>query len=746
MAQPLDDFIDAVRTAESLEQERFFISTEQAQIRAFMRNRDPALGPRVVSKLIALDIFGENVSWGQMEVITLMSHDVFSQKRVGYVGASVLLDDSADLAVLVTQTLLRDLQSGNPHVQCLALTFVANVASAEVCRAVASVVQGAAAAKRAAVLKRAGMAIVRIVRTNADLTDTFKNTVQRFLNHTSHGVMISGINLVVAMLENEPRLAATWAQFAVPFTKILKNLASSRGSREFSYGVFNDPFMLMKTMRALALFGRPSDELDNVLQSIISAAETSRNAGRAVLYQAVDTVVAVSTKPALRGLAFNQVGRLLAMREANVLYSALSSFARVLYLERAMINRGSVDAMALQRYKSQIVKLLDHNDPSIRRRALDVVSALIDEQNVETLIPEILAYVRLADAEFRAELVTKICAAAQRFAPTPAWNFDTIHAILVDSGDYVSADVLASFCELIAKSPGLQAHAVARLSGSVCAHQDNQSLLQVCAFVLGEFAREEGGNVTNMRQILALPQTRVETRLYIITALAKLAVRFGLHAQVGEFMAGLEDSHDIEVQQRAGEMRRLLAAPGLCGAVLTPVASATPGSEEGSVRITLSKDQGSGEVDDLLLLVMDNDAPATTLLDDLAPAWDPTQAPVGKPAQGAPVMETSDFVVFGQTQRDPRNPKQYALRLVFVGTGASELPDFKVDYVPASGWQVMAQAMDGSALQPRGGRPLAQVLYLLDRTGAAFSLRVRAAYRLGSQPLSTSGVIARLPE
>jgi hypothetical protein len=618
MTTPLDDFINAVRMAETVEQERFLIATEEAHIRAYVREGDPELRPRIVSKLVYLDMLGENPTWGQIEAITLMTHDVFSYKRVGYIGGSILLDENADLTVLVTHTLLKDLQSPDSNVQSLALTFIANVGSPEVCRSVATAVQKTVSSRSPSVLKRAGMAIVRIVRKNPDLTETFKNTVQRLLNHNSHGVIISGMNAVICMLEMDSRLMSAWSQFSVPFTKILKNLSNSRGSREFNYGVFNDPYMLMKTMRALSLLGKASDELDGILQSIISSTETRRNTGRAVLYEAVDTVVCVSGKASLRGLAFNQVGRLLSMRDPNVLYSALSSFARVLYREQSMINRGSVDSMALQRYKSAVVKCLDHNDPSIRRRALDVISALIDETNVETLIPEILAYVRLADAEFRSELIAKIYSASQRFSPSPEWNFDTVHDILVDSGNYVSAEILASFCELIGKSGDLQPHAVSRLSSSIREHGDNQSIVQVSAFVLGEFAREDSGIMESLRHLIVLPQTTIESQLYILTALAKLATRFGRREETIDFLSGMETSNHVELQQRAGELHRLLLIPQLCAAVLAPVASASAMSEEKSAQIaspragsgpSIGGGQGSDdEVDDLLLLVMDDAA------------------------------------------------------------------------------------------------------------------------------------------
>jgi hypothetical protein len=417
MTQPLNDFINSIRRAETIEDEKYLIATEQAQIRASLRKLDPMLRPRIVSKLVFLDMLGQNPAWGQMEALTLMTDSRLSFKRIGHVCTAIILDQTAELTVLVTQTLLADLTCSSPHSQLLALYFVANLGSVEVCRPVATAVQKLFESPAPSVQKAAGMATVRIIRANPDLSDSYKSAVQTLLNNPNHGVVIAGINLVMTMIPVEPKLARSWSQFAIPFTKILKTLTSTRPTREFCYGQFNDPYLQMKALQALALLRKRSDELNGILQSIVSGTETRRNTGRAILYQAVETIVALCKKAVLRGLAFNQVGRLLSMKNPSVLYSALSSFARVLYAERAIINRGSVDSMALQRYKTQIVRCLSHPDPSMRRRALDVISALIDEKNVETLIQEILVYVKLADAEFRTELVSKIYAAAQRSHP-----------------------------------------------------------------------------------------------------------------------------------------------------------------------------------------------------------------------------------------------------------------------------------------------------------------------------------------
>ena len=769
MARPFSDFVDSVRLADSIEDERYYIKTEQAEIRGYLKKPDPELRPRVVSKLVFLDMAGENVAYGQMEAMALMADDRFSYKRVGYICAAQLLDQTNDLSVLVTQTLLRDLKSPSIHIQNLALVFIANLGTKEICQAVAAEVQRLLADPAPSVVKRAGMATVRIVQTNPDLAVTYKNSVQQLLNSSVHGVILAGMNMVSVIIKAEPKLAKSWSQFALPFTKILKSLHTARPMREFCYGVFNDPYMQVKTMESLSLIGIMSEELEGVLQSIISSTDTQRNVGRALLYQAVDTIVAISKNASLRGLAFNQVGRLLNMRDPNVLYSALSSFARVLYSkDEEEMSRGSLDSMALQRYKAQIVKCLDHQDPSIRRRALDVISALIDANNVETLIPEILVYIKLADAEFRTELVTKIYTAAQKFAPSKIWSFDTVHAILIDSGDYVSSDIFSSFTELIGKSPEIQEHAVQKLGESIASFSENQTLLQVAAFVLGEFAVEDTGFLTDLNQVLLMPQTKPETKLYIMSALAKMCVRFGNIQETIRVMTELMTDPNLEIQQRAGEITKLLVHAEVCGEIFAPISAAVEEDGRASIAINAGatapdKTRENEAGDDLLSLMLDSKQPqqqsqaGNDLLDLLGPSTpapttsasllqalaDPPkqQAPAAPPA-GVELLRKSDFVIYGQSKLNPSDARMTALCLNIVST-SGEATDFKMEYRVGPGWQLNTQKPDGNVLTTN--KPIQQILYLLNQTNAPFQLHFKATYRYGSQPLSEVGTITSMP-
>jgi hypothetical protein len=75
------------------------------------------------------------------------------------------------------------------------------------------------------------MATVRIIRISPDLSESYKNAVQALLNSSNHGAVISGMNLVIAMIEGEPQFVWMWAQFAGPFTNIFQKSREHAGDK-----------------------------------------------------------------------------------------------------------------------------------------------------------------------------------------------------------------------------------------------------------------------------------------------------------------------------------------------------------------------------------------------------------------------------------------------------------------------------------------------------------------------------------
>ena len=105
--------------------------------------------------------------------------------------------------------------------------------------------------------------------------------------------------------------------------------------------------------------------------------------------------------------------------------------ARTSYVALNTLNKVvAIDTNAVQRHRNIILDCLRDGDISIRRRALELSYALINEQNVRILIRELLAFLEVADDEFKLGMTTQICLAAERFAPNKRWHIDTVLRVL----------------------------------------------------------------------------------------------------------------------------------------------------------------------------------------------------------------------------------------------------------------------------------------------------------------------------
>lgn len=777
MSTKTQSFIQSLIVAPTIEQERILITNELANMRTLIKDANDRLMPRLMAKIIYLTMLGYDTAWAQMEIVNLMTHDRPSYKQLAYIAASLMFDSNNERIVLLTASIQKDLNSTNPAVQRMALTLIANICSAEMGQSLMVDVIRLASSPNPIVQKCAGMAATNIIRKCPDLAEQFRPIVAHMLNHGYHCVVAAGICVAIEMLKVDPSLAEPWSQFAYPFTKILKTLYETRSTQEFSFGIFNDPFLQIKIMKILSYLKSSSDELDDVLSSIVTGVDVQRNTGRSLLLQAVQTIGLTAKKPSLRSLAFNQVGRLFTFPQPNLLYSALSMFSRILYNNSTIIDRSSSDSLVLQRYKSQVVHCLDHRDPSIRRRALDVVAALVDETNVESLIPEIMSYLKLADGDFRTELVAKVFSSIQRFSPSVIWNFDTTLKMLKDSGSYVGNDVITAFCSLIARNPDLRPHAMTELYQALKNDIETQPLIQVSAWALGEFQEEANDSIQIMAKLLTMPQTSVDSKGYLITAISKLAVRFNISSPTNSTLEAMATNNNLEVQQRAGEMIRILGETSLREDILAPIevedvdqsgkplttASSAGSTQEGQQAQSKPTAMDLLEANDTDLLLDFGDstptkqqAPLTNApsnsaqqesLLDLGSSTPQQQQEVAQPKTITPpqgsveALRTSDYVVYFELQRNAQNPRQLAIRSTVFNLNDVPLTQFQIQYGVPNGWAIVAQPPSSNVLEPIGGRPIQQILMLENRGNNPLMMLTQTTFMYRSQPLKETGKI-----
>ena len=129
------------------------------------------------------------------------------------------------------------------------------------------------------------------------------------------------------------------------------------------------------------------------LAQVATNTETSKNVGNAILYETVLSIMDIQSESGLRVLAVNILGRFLLNSDKNIKYVALNTLLKTVTL----------DNQAVQRHRATILDCLKDPDVSIKRRAMELSFALINQSNYKTMTKELIAFLQTADQVFKSE-------------------------------------------------------------------------------------------------------------------------------------------------------------------------------------------------------------------------------------------------------------------------------------------------------------------------------------------------------
>ena len=359
----------------------------------------------------------------------------------------------------------------------------------------------------------------------------------------------------------------------------LKNLVLSGYAPEHDVHGIVDPFLQVEILRVLRLLGKghseTSDQMNDILAQVATNTESAKNAGNAILYECVQTIMAIEVESGLRVLAINILGRFLINRDNNIRYVALNTLHKVV----------ASDPQAVQRHRNTIVDCLKDADSSIRQRALELVYALVNEANIKVLVKELLSYLMACDVEFKDELTQRICYVVEKYSTDFEWHVDTIIQTLSVSNTFESEETVCSMISLVTSNPDLQEYATNKLYSTLVAKTAQPVLLQLAIWCVGEYGElllrpQSDGTppptptavVSLLSAVLRSPVAELNTKEYVLNALMKLTTRYGndaaAMAAIQQMLAATSASMSLEMQQRSVEYSSLLKMDGIRKGVL----------------------------------------------------------------------------------------------------------------------------------------------------------------------------------
>ncbi|XP_048118797.1 AP-2 complex subunit alpha-2 isoform X5 [Alosa alosa] len=613
-------FISDIRNCKSKEAEIKRINKELANIRSKFKG-DKALDgyskKKYVCKLLFIFLLGHDIDFGHMEAVNLLSSNKYTEKQIGYLFISVLVNSNSDLIRLINNAIKNDLASRNPTFMNLALHCIANVGSREMAEAFAADVPRILVAGDTmdSVKQSAALCLLRLNRTSPDLVPMGEWTarVVHLLNDQHLGVVTAATSLITTLAQKNPDDFKTSVSLAVARLSRIVTSAST-DLQDYTYYFVAAPWLSVKLLRLLQCYPPPEDaairgRLTECLETILNKAQEPpkskkvqhSNAKNAVLFEAISLIIHHDSEPTLLVRACNQLGQFLQHRETNLRYLALESMCTLASSE--------FSHEAVKTHIETVINALKtERDVSVRQRAVDLLYAMCDRSNAKQIVAEMLSYLETADYSIREEIVLKVAILAEKYAVDYTWYVDTILNLIRIAGDYVSEEVWYRVIQIVINRDDVQGYAAKTVFEALQAPACHENLVKVGGYILGEFGNLIAGDPRSSPLVqFNLLHSKfhlcsVPTRALLLSAYIKFINLFpevkGTIQEVLRSDSQLRNA-DVELQQRAVEYLRLscVASTDILATVLEEM---PPFPErESSILAKLKRKKGPGTVPDI---------------------------------------------------------------------------------------------------------------------------------------------------
>lgn len=474
--------------------------------------------------------------------------------------------------MLVTNSLKNDLNSQDQYVIGLALTALGNICSSEMARDLSPEVDRLLGSPNPYIRKKAALCARRIIHKTPDMMEAFVDRAMEQLHERNHAVVLTGVTLMIDIATTEKLFRAVIAQSAPLLCRILKVLVSGGFAAEYDVSGVSDPYLQVKILHLLRLLSENDesigDSISDILAQVATNVDNNKPAGNAVLYECVKTIMAVKGIGGLRVLAVNTLGRFLGYRDNNMRYISLS----------LLLDTISEDPQAMQRHKSVVLECVRDDDDSIRRKALDLVFALVNPGNAKEIVQELIEYLKICDKSFREELADKTCILIQKLSINPSWYIDSMLKILVQCGEYVSEDACRSLIVTILNAEDLHQYAAEMylIAWQDCKEGSNAALTQVSLWLCGEYIQAEKVPIfidlaSKVISNANLPQS---CHSYALVALGKVCARTKSSVdreKIYSIVTKMNKSISIESQNRSMEISCLYPHKTVYDSVFGPI-------------------------------------------------------------------------------------------------------------------------------------------------------------------------------
>jgi len=368
----LKDLVRGLRA--NKKDEAKFIAQAVDEIRQEIKSKDMELKAGAVLKLTYLEMLGYDMSWASFHVVEVMSSPKYHLKTVGYLAATQSFGPDTDVLMLTTNLLKKDLTS-NPNDIAISLNGLSHTISPDLARDLSHDVVTMLNHSKSHIRKRAVIAIYKALVKYPEATPFALTRLKERLEDQDPGVVAATINVLCEMVRRQP---TDYLSLAPQLFRLMTTSSNN--------------WMLIKLIKLFGLLSPHEPRLVKKLQPPITELISTTQA-ISLLYECVHTCIVGgmlqhASGDSLAELCVTKLAAFLEDPDQNLKYIALLALAKIVPTHRNLVAN----------YQDMILSSVSDQDLSIRMRALDLLSAMVTRDNLQSIVQQLLAYLVRPDS------------------------------------------------------------------------------------------------------------------------------------------------------------------------------------------------------------------------------------------------------------------------------------------------------------------------------------------------------------
>ncbi|KIM47679.1 hypothetical protein M413DRAFT_416871 [Hebeloma cylindrosporum] len=362
----LQDLVRGLRANKN--DEAKFIAKAVDEIRREIKTDDMELKAGAVLKLTYLDMLGYDMSWASFHVVEVMSSPKVHLKSIGYLAAAQSFEQDTDVLMLTTNLLKKDLSS-TPADIAVTLDGLSHIVTPELARDISPELIAMLNHSRPNIRKRAILALYKTLVKYPEAINQARVRLEEKLEDPDPSVVAATVNVLCELARRTPKDYLSLAP------QLFHLLTSSTNN-----------WMLIKIIKLFGSLSPHEPRLVKKLQPPITEL-ISTTPAISLLYECVHTCIIGgmlqgSSGDSLAKLCVSKLATFIQDADQNLKYIALLAMAKIVPTHPHLITE----------YQDTIFTSINDQDISIRMRALDLLSAMTNRGNLQSIVQQLLSH------------------------------------------------------------------------------------------------------------------------------------------------------------------------------------------------------------------------------------------------------------------------------------------------------------------------------------------------------------------